>query len=68
MGLVTKTRIISKTEYDKVAHENNGVVQEDDYPMFFSPDLIMGYGIYSAKVTTANGLYYLTYTRGDSCD
>lgn len=30
--------------------------------------IVMGYGVYGARIKQENGKYYLEYERGDSCD
>lgn len=51
---------ISKEDYEK-AQEKNAYV-------LISDSIKMGYGCYGAEVKEADGHYYLTYSRGNSCD
>lgn len=51
---------ISKEDYEKAKKE--GVKS------LLSEAVICGYGFYGGKVTEVEGKYYLSYTRGDSCD
>lgn len=51
---------ISKEDYDKALEHGAESIVGDH--------IKMGYGLYSAKVDEFEGNYYLTYTRGDSCD
>ena len=51
---------ISKEEFDKAKAEGAESLIGDS--------IKMGYGVYSAEVTEADGHYYLTYERGESCD
>lgn len=58
--MVDVRREITKEEYEKALKEG---------PYSIIPDsIVMGYGAYSASVTEVNGTYYLSYSRGDSCD
>ena len=51
---------ISKEEYDKaLEHGADSII---------SDAIHMGYGVYGANVKENDGKYYLTYSRGDSCD
>lgn len=51
---------ITKEEYNKALSEGPTSIISDS--------IVMGYGVYGAAVTEANGKYYLSYERGDSCD
>ena len=51
---------ISKDDYDKA--------QKDGPYSIISEAVICGYGAYGAKVTEVEGKYYLSYSRGNSCD
>ena len=51
---------ISKEDYEKAKAENPYSIISDDVKM--------GYGCYNAKVTEIGGHYYLSYSRGSSCD
>ncbi len=59
--MVTETVEISKDDYQKA-------IAEDAMAIITSPRLLYGYGVYSASVREIDGKYYLTYTRGSSCD
>lgn len=53
-------REITKQEYDKA---------KEDSPYSLIPEaIVMGYGVYGAEVYENDGKYYLSYSRGDSCD
>ena len=60
MGTIEITNEIPKEEYDKA--------MTDGARSLISDAIHMGYGVYSAKVYEVDGKYYLTYTRGSSCD
>ena len=51
---------IPKEDYDKAVKE--GAYSIIDYA------IQMGYGAYGAKVEEIDGKYYLSYSRGRSCD
>lgn len=51
---------ISKEEYDKA--------RQDGARSIIGEAIICGYGVYGAKVFEANDKYYLSYSRGSSCD
>lgn len=51
---------ISKEDYEKA-------LKEGAYCLI-SEAIICGYGAYGAKVTEVEGKYYLSYSRGNSCD
>ena len=51
---------IEKEDYDKAIR--------DGADSLISQDIHMGYGVYGASVTEVDGKYYLSYTRGSSCD
>lgn len=58
--MVDVTYEISQEKYEKAKAEGPESIISDS--------ILMGYGCYGAKVYEANGKYYLTYTRGNSCD
>lgn len=58
--MVDITVPISKEEYDKA--QANGAYS------IIGDSIKMGYGVYGASVTEVDGRYYLSYSRGDSCD
>ena len=51
---------IPKEEYEKALDEGAESI--------INPGIIMGYGVTHAKVTEVKGKYYLSYSRGESCD
>lgn len=51
---------ISKEEYEKA--QKNGPYS------IISEAVICGYGAYGAKVSQVEDKYYLSYSRGNSCD
>ena len=51
---------ISKEDYEKAK-------KEGPYSLI-GDDIKMGYGAYGAQVHEIDGKYYLTYSRGSSCD
>ena len=53
-------REITKTEYEQA-------LEQGPYTLI-SQSTIMGYGAYGARVKEVDGHYYLSYSRGDSCD
>lgn len=57
---VDMTVQISKEEYDKAV--KNGAAS------IIGDAIKYGYGLYRSKVFEADGKYYLSYTRGSSCD
>lgn len=57
---VDVTYEISKEEYDKALTEGPESIIGDAVKM--------GYGVYRSSVSEADGKYFLTYTRGSSCD
>ena len=58
--MIDVNREITKEEYDK-ANEKG--------PYSLIPEsIVMGYGVYGAEVYEEDGKYFLSYSRGDSCD
>lgn len=51
---------ISKEEYDKALTEGPESIIGDAVKM--------GYGLYHSSVSEVDGKYYLSYTRGNSCE
>lgn len=51
---------ITKEEYDKA--------QKDGAESILPNWLCMGYGVYGARVYEEEGKYFISYSRGDSCD
>ena len=51
---------IPKEEYEKAL--------TDGAKSIINPGIVMGYGVTHAKVTKVEGKYYLSYSRGESCD
>ena len=58
--MIEITEEITKEAYDKA--KEKGVYS------LFSVAMLMGYGVYGASVTEEDGKYYLTYSKGSSCD
>lgn len=51
---------IPKEDYDKAKNEGADSI--------IGNAVKYGYGVYDAKVSEVDGKYYLSYSRGDSCD
>lgn len=60
MSTVNVSFEITKEDYDKA-------LAEGAYSII-NPAIVMGYGVYGAKVKEIEGKYYLSYSRGSSCD
>ena len=60
-------REISKRDYD-IAKKNNGYLTGEQKNRMFNANILMGYGLYSAKVYMDGEKYMLRYAIGDSCD
>ena len=58
--MVDVTYEITKEEFEKAQKEGADVLVGDDVKM--------GYGLYGARVKESEGKYYLSYSRGESCD
>lgn len=58
--MVNVTYEIPKEEYEKA--------QKDGPYSIISEAVICGYGAYDAKVSQVEDKYYLSYSRGNSCD
>lgn len=52
-------------EIDKDLYEQ---AQKDGAYTLISNSIKMGYGCYGARVSEKDGHYYLSYSRGESCD
>ena len=59
--MVDVTYQISKEEYEQA--KEKGAMS-----LITSPALLYGYGVAGASVKEVDGQYYLTYSRGNSCD
>ena len=59
--MVDVTYQISKEEYEQA--KEKGAMS-----LITDPALISGYGVYGARVSEADGKYYLSFSRGNSCD
>lgn len=58
--MVRVTYEIPKDDYDKAVKEGaDSIIGEHIH---------MSYGVYGSAVYESEGKYYLSYTRGDSCD
>jgi predicted GH43/DUF377 family glycosyl hydrolase len=51
---------ISQEDYEKALKEGAESI--------INPGIVMGYGVYNARVKEIDGKYYLSYTRGGGCD
>jgi hypothetical protein len=51
---------ITKEEYEKA--------KEKGAYSLFDECMLMGYGVYGAEVYERDGKYWLSYSRGSSCD
>ena len=60
MGDVRVNYEISKEDYEKA-------LKEGPYSII-GEGIQMGYGAWGARVSQVDGKYYLSYTRGSSCD
>lgn len=58
--MVDVTYEISKEDYEKAKEKNAYVL--------IGESILMGPGAYGAEVHEIDGKYYLTYSRGSSCD
>lgn len=58
--MIEITEEITKEEYEKA--------KEKGAYSLFGEAMLMGYGVYGASVTEVDGKYYLTYSKGSSCD
>lgn len=58
--MVDVTYEIKKEEYDKaLEHGADSIIGDAIH---------MGYGVYGSNVKEVDGKYYLSYSRGNSCD
>ena len=55
------TREITKEQYINATEHN-------DARGIFTAQEVMGYGVYGEQYYEKDGKYYVSYTRGDSCD
>lgn len=60
-SMIDVTYEISKEDYEKALRDGAG-------SLIKNPALWMGYGVYDPRVYESDGKYYLTYSRGTSCD
>ena len=60
--MIDVEREISKEDFEKAKESKEGAY------CLISDDVKMGYGAYCAKVFEKDGKYWLTYSKGDSCD
>lgn len=51
---------ITKEQFEKA--------QKDGANSLISDYIKMGYGVYGSRVREEDGMYFLEYERGDSCD
>jgi hypothetical protein len=58
--MVAVNEEITKEEYEKA--------KEKGAYSLFGDALLIGYGVYGAEVYEKDGKYYLSYSRGSSCD
>ena len=58
--MTTVTYEIPKEDYDKALEKGADSIISDA--------IHMGYGVYGSSVKEVDGKYYLTYSRGNSCD
>lgn len=58
--MITVKEEITKEEYEKA--KEKGVYS------LFGEYMLMGYGVYDAETYERDGKYYLSYSRGNSCD
>ncbi len=63
----TKTKEITKEQYNRAISKNKMIVPEDMENVFTASELY-GYGIYGNSVFTENGKFYVKYNIGSSCD
>ena len=61
-------REISKEIYDRAKKLANGYICGDDMDKVFSASELLGYGVYSPFVYEKDGVYYVRYLIGSSCD
>ena len=68
--MVNCTREITAEQYAEIMAASNGrgFVPSNLETKYFDESILWGYGLYGTSVKTENGKYYLTYSRGESCD
>lgn len=60
-------REITKEQYDR-AMKCGGYISKEDEKDIFSDWEIWGYGVYGAKTIEEDGVYYVRFQLGSSCD
>ena len=65
--IITKSREISKEEYDK-AMANGGRLTEEQELEILGESIVRGYGVYGTAVYMDGDKYMLKYETNDSCD
>ena len=65
--ILTKSREISKEEYDK-AMDNGGRLTGDQELEILGGAYVYGYGLYGTAVYQEDGKYMVSFRHGDSCD
>ena len=55
-------------EWELTEEDLKKIKEADDLYVLFSPSLIMGYGVYGAKIVERDGKQILSFDRGNSCD
>ncbi len=65
--ILTKSREISKEEYDK-AMENNGRLTDDQELEILGGAYVYGYGLYGTAVYQDGDKYMVSFRHGDSCE
>lgn len=52
----------------EITKEQFKQAQKDGADSLIADYIKMGYGVYSSRVREDDGMYFLEYERGDSCD
>lgn len=60
LAMVECEREITKEEYEQA--------KKGDFSEIFEAWEVMGYGVYAERVFERNGKYFVSYSRGSSCD
>lgn len=60
LAMVECEREITKEEYEQA--------KKGDFSEIFDMWEVMGYGVYGAHVFEKDGKYFVSYSRGSSCD
>ena len=55
-------------EWELTEEDLKKIKEAEDLYVLFSPDLIMGYGVYGARIVERDGKHILSFDRGNSCD